>query len=198
MQGFSERYELALTFAARAHRAQLRKGSDIPYIAHVVHVSTILARHGFAEDLVVAGLLHDVVEDCDISLAEVRELAGDAVARLVGAVSEQKLEGGAERPWEQRKAEGLAHLRVGGPDIAALKAADAIHNMRTTAIDLRTHGPALWERFKRGPAQTLWYYREILVAVRAQLSDHPIVAELAGAVADLETASAEGAPDQGT
>ena len=185
MQGFSARYDAALTLAARAHRDQLRKGTDIPYIAHPVHVSLILIRHGFGEDLAIAGLLHDVVEDTDVPLERIAAEFGDAVARLVEAVSETKMANGVERPWEQRKAEKLAHLRAGGPDVAALKAADAIHNARSISADVRQDGPAVWGRFKRGADQTVWYYREILQGVRAKLGDRPIVAELAAAVDEL-------------
>ena len=185
MLAFSPRYDAALIFAARAHRNQVRKGTDIPYIAHAVHVSIILIRHGFGEDLAIAGLLHDVVEDCDVPLDNVRLAFGDEVARLVEAVSETKAIDGAERPWEQRKAEKLAHLRSGAADVAALKAADALHNIRSIIADLQSVGPALWERFKRGPEPTLWYYREILDGVREKLGDHPLVAELEAAVAEL-------------
>ncbi|HET9223465.1 MAG TPA: HD domain-containing protein, partial [Roseiflexaceae bacterium] len=183
--GFSPRYDAALALAARAHRLQLRKGTDLPYIAHPVHVSLILIRHGFGEDLAIAGLLHDVVEDTDVPLDQIAAEFGDQVAELVDAVSETKSADGAERPWEERKVEKLAHLLAGGPDVAALKAADAIHNARSVAADLRQSGPSVWGRFKRGADQTLWYYREILAGVRAKLGDHPIVLELAAAVEDL-------------
>src|SRR5512145_999107 len=135
--GFSARYDAALMLAARAHRDQARKGTDIPYIAHPVHVSLILIRHGFGEDLAVAGLLHDVVEDCDVPLAQILAAFGADVARLVEAVTETKTDAGAERPWEQRKAEKLDHLRASGPDVAALKAADALHNVQSLLADLR-------------------------------------------------------------
>jgi (p)ppGpp synthase/HD superfamily hydrolase len=183
--GFSARYDRALALAAQAHREQLRKGTDIPYIAHTVHVSLILVRHGFEEDLAIAGLLHDVLEDTDVPFERIADEFGGQVARLVAAVSETKTADGAERPWEERKAEKLAHLLAGGPDVAALKAADAIHNARSIEADLRQFGPSVWGRFKRGADQTLWYYREILAGVRAKLGDHPIVLELAAAVEDL-------------
>jgi (p)ppGpp synthase/HD superfamily hydrolase len=183
--GFSARYDAALALAARAHHEQLRKGTDIPYLAHPVHVSLILIRHGFGEDLAIAGLLHDVVEDTSVPLEQIVAEFGETVARLVDAVSETKTADGAERPWEQRKAEKLAHLLAGGPDVAALKAADAIHNTRSIAADLRRSGPSVWGRFKRGADQTLWYYREILEGVRAKLGDHPIALELTAAVEDL-------------
>jgi (p)ppGpp synthase/HD superfamily hydrolase len=189
MAGFSARYDAALALAARAHRAQLRKGTDIPYIAHPVHVSLILIRHGFGEDLAIAGLLHDVVEDTDVPLDRITAEFGDVVARLVAAVSETKTANGAELPWEQRKAEKLARLREGGADVAALKAADALHNARSIIADLRQDGPAVWGRFKRGADQTCWYYREILEGVRAKLGDHPIALELAAAVEELTNTS---------
>jgi (p)ppGpp synthase/HD superfamily hydrolase len=183
--GFSPRYDAALTLAARAHREQLRKGTDIPYIVHPMHVSLILIRHGLGEDLAVAGLLHDVVEDTGVALDQIAAEFGDYVAQLVDAVSETKAAEGVELPWEQRKAEKLAHLRAGGPDVAALKAADAIHNARSIAADFALVGPAIWGRFKRGADQTIGYYRDILDAVRAKLGDQPIVLELAAAVEKL-------------
>jgi (p)ppGpp synthase/HD superfamily hydrolase len=188
MHAFSARYDAALKLAARAHRDQLRKGTDVPYIAHPVAVSIILVRHGFPEELAIAGLLHDVVEDCDVPLEEVAAAFGPEVARLVEAVSETKAAGGVERPWEERKAEKLAHLRAGGPDVAALKAADALHNARSVLADLAEVGPAVWSRFKRGAVPTLWYYREVLAGVRLSLAGHPLADELAAAVDELAAA----------
>jgi (p)ppGpp synthase/HD superfamily hydrolase len=182
MRAYSSRYELALRLAAQAHHDQVRKGTPVPYITHVVQVAHLLERHGFDEDLVIAGLLHDVVEDTPVTLETLRDAFGERVARLVEAVTERKQEGGAERPWEARKAEGLERLRAGGPDVAALKAADALHNAQTTAADVLEGGPAVWARFKRGPEPTLWYYAEIVRAVRASLGDHPLALELAEAV----------------
>jgi len=189
MKGFSPRYDAALVLAAMAHRNQLRKGSDLPYIAHPVHVSVILMRHGFGEDMAIAGLLHDVVEDTDVSLEAIRAEFGPKIADLVEAVSETKLVDGVELPWEQRKAEKLAHLRAGGPDVAALKAADAIHNARSIVADLQRVGSSVWARFKRGPGQTVDYYRAIATAVGTKLGEHAIVGELDEAVQALEEAA---------
>jgi (p)ppGpp synthase/HD superfamily hydrolase len=188
MAAFSPRYDAALALAARSHREQVRKGTDLPYISHVVHVSVILIHHGFGEDLAVAGLLHDVVEDCDVPIEQLAADFGPEVARLVKAVSETKALDGSELPWEQRKAEKLARLRAGDADVAALKAADAIHNARSIAADLQSTGQSVWDRFKRGPGETIGYYQAILEAVRAKLGEHAIVAELADAVAALENA----------
>lgn len=185
MTAFSSRYDMALSFAAIAHRKQVRKGSDVPYIVHVVHVSTILLRHGFGEHVVVAGLLHDVVEDCGVPIETIEAEFGDQVAYLVAAVSEQKASDGVELPWEQRKADKLALLRNGGADVAALKAADALHNARTISADLQQLGPEVWQRFKGSPEQTLWYYREIATSVQHWLAPHPLVDEFVAAVDDL-------------
>ncbi len=182
---FSERYDSALAFAAVAHRNQIRKGTTTPYITHVVHVSVILIRHGFGEDVVIAGLLHDVVEDCGVPLETLQAQFGDTVTRLVDAVSEHKVSGAVERPWQQRKAEKLEYLRAGGPDVAALKAADTLHNARSVAADLHADGPQVWRRFKGSSDQTLWYYHEVLAGVRHWLGDHPLVAELEAAIADV-------------
>jgi (p)ppGpp synthase/HD superfamily hydrolase len=182
MFAFSERYDAALAFAARAHRDQLRKGTDIPYITHVVHVSTILLRHGFDEDLAIAGLLHDVIEDCGVSPETVAAEFGAEVARLVVAVSKPP----GDLEWEAAKTAKLDQIAAGGPAVAALKAADAIHNAHSVSHDLRRLGPIIWERFKRGPEPTLGYYTAILTRVRGWLGDHPIFAELAATVAELD------------
>ena len=190
MPGYSERYETAMRLASQAHAAQVRKGSHIPYITHVVHVARILEWYGFDEDVVLAGLLHDVVEDSDVALSALHNQFGARVAELVGAVTEHKLEAGSERPWEVRKREALAKLQAASADVAALKAADALHNARTILADLHESGPAVWQRFKRGPGPSLWYYREIALAVRAKLGTHALADELANAVADLAAAIA--------
>jgi (p)ppGpp synthase/HD superfamily hydrolase len=187
MPAYSQRYDDALIFAAQAHRDQLRKGTDIPYIMHPFHVSAMLIRYGFDEDLVIAGALHDVVEDCGVSLETIAERFGPRVAQLVAAVSERKSADGLDLPWEDRKGSKLAELRQGGPDVAALKAADALHNARSISAALSESGSSVWGRFSRGPEPTLWYYREILAGVRSWLGEHPLADELEGAIVELET-----------
>jgi (p)ppGpp synthase/HD superfamily hydrolase len=182
---FSVDYDAALIFASKAHRHQVRKGTDIPYIVHPIHVSLLLIRHGFNETLSIAALLHDVVEDCAVSLEELRQRFGDEVAELVAAVSDPKGSDGEKLPWEERKAYKLAHLRTAGPDAAALKAADAIHNARSILIDFHQVGDQVWKRFKRSPEQTLDYYDEIVALVQSKLADHSITQELAQTVAEL-------------
>jgi (p)ppGpp synthase/HD superfamily hydrolase len=183
---YSEKYEAALVLASREHREQNRKGTDTPYITHPVHVSVILARHGFPEPLVVAGLLHDVVEDQDYPLDRIAEEFGPDVADLVNALSEQKRDTqGHVHPWEFRKRESLKKLRQASDGAVTIKAADVLHNSRTLVADLRRAGPSVWDRFNRGPDQTLWYYTEVARLARERLGDHPLVAELENALSDL-------------
>ena len=195
MSAFSARFDAALSFAAVAHRHQVRKGSDapgVPYIIHPMHVATILLRHGFGEDLVIAGLLHDTVEDCDVTLDTIAHDFGAGVAALVDAVTEKKVDvpGGERRPWRQRKQEQLAQLVDASADVAALKAADALHNASCTVADIERHGAAIWARFNASAGETVWYYGEIARACGRQLGDtHPLVRELERAVAQLAAAS---------
>jgi (p)ppGpp synthase/HD superfamily hydrolase len=188
MTGYSERYEAALVLAARAHRQQTRKASDVPYIVHPVHVSVILMRYGFDEDITIAALLHDMVEDQDIPPSEIEALFGERVAGIVAALTEQKHTGGMPRPWETRKEEALDQLRRAGPDAAAVKAADLLHSVRGLAAMLRCHGPDVWQHFSRGPDPALRYYRRVVDVIHDKLPDHPLAAEAAAAVDDLAQA----------
>ena len=191
MKAYSQRYEAALTLAAQAHRHQDRKAGDVPYIVHPVHVSTILLRHGFSEDVVIAGLLHDVVEDQGIPPECIEADFGPMVAEIVAAVSERKLEAGAPRPWEIRKQELLAQVREASPEAVAVKAADALHNARSLARDLDQEGPSIWRRFSGGPDPSLSYYQSVGVLVRERLGQHPLADELAEGIRDLERVIAE-------
>ncbi|NJN65484.1 MAG: HD domain-containing protein [Chloroflexaceae bacterium] len=187
MNAFSSRYDEALILASRAHQNQLRKGSaDVPYIAHVVHVSVILLRYGFEEEIVIAGLLHDVVEDCGIEVQTIAAAFGETVARLVSAVTKPP---GVS--WEAARAAMVAQLEAGGPSVAALKAADTLHNIQSVLTDLRREGPLVWNRFRRGAEPTLTYYRAVLGGVRHWLGTHPLADELEQALRELEAGAGE-------
>jgi (p)ppGpp synthase/HD superfamily hydrolase len=191
MDSYSQRYEAALSLAASAHRRQLRKGTDVPYIIHPVHVSVILIRHGFDEEVAIAGLLHDVVEDQDVPLQQIEAQFGPAVAEMVAALTERKRVGGTERPWEVRKREALEQIRHASRGAVAIKAADALHATRTLAADLRRKGATVWAPFHRGPDQSSWYYHQIAEIAGQRLEGHPLTDELNRAVADFDAAIAE-------
>jgi (p)ppGpp synthase/HD superfamily hydrolase len=183
---YDDRYEEALRLAAMAHRLQDRKGSDVPYVTHPVHVSIILRHYGFPVELAIAGLLHDIVEDQEYPLSKIEEQFGARVAEIVDALSERKTDAQREvRSWEMRKREAIEQLRQAHPDAVAAKAADTLHNARSIALDLRQEGATVWRRFNRGPDRILRYYGQVVQLARERLGDHPLVAELARAVDDL-------------
>ena len=186
MPAYSERYDEALALAARAHRHQTRKGSDVPYLVHPVHVSVILLRHGFPGDVAIAGLLHDVVEDQGIPLSDIEAGFGHAVANMVAVLTERKRENGIERTWVTRKQEALDQLKEAGPDAVAVKAADLLHNTRTLARQLHRQGPSAWSHYSRGPDDSLWYARSVASIVRDLLGAHALVDELDNAINHLQ------------
>jgi (p)ppGpp synthase/HD superfamily hydrolase len=194
MAAYSARYHAALVLAAQAHRHQSRKLRDVPYIVHPVHTSIILIRHGFSEDVAVAALLHDVVEDTELPLADVEAGFGPEVARIVAALTENKQEGGVSRPWETRKQEALDQLRRGGDDVVAVKAADALDSVRGLVTAIRNHGPGVWDHFTRGALASLWFYRSVAEVASERLHGHPLAGELAAAVDDLARAVDETGP----
>jgi (p)ppGpp synthase/HD superfamily hydrolase len=162
---FSVALERALRFATIAHQGQVRKATDVPYITHPVQVAWILQRVGFDDEaLLQAALLHDVVEDCDVSLEEVARAFSPRVAALVAALSERKTdEAGQKRPWEDRKREHLAHLADASIEVRALALADKLHNLETIALDLADGGD-VWGRFNAPRERLLWYYRAVVEA----------------------------------
>jgi GTP pyrophosphokinase len=145
---------------------------------------------------VVAALLHDVVEDQDVTLAEIESRFGPLVAEIVDALSEQRNDGQGEvRPWAVRKAEAIDKIGAASPAAAAVKAADVLHNAQSIVYDLKQDGPGVWERFTRGPGHLLGYYERIAVLVQAKLGDHPLVQEVWAVLSRLRVAA--GLPGQG-
>ena len=115
----------AIEFAARAHRGQCRKGTKIPYIVHPLAVAKILIDAGCPEDVVVAGILHDTVEDTPLSLDEIRHAFGTAVARIVEGASEPD----KSKPWEERKAHTIESLKTASEAVLLVSCADKIENL---------------------------------------------------------------------
>jgi len=190
--GYSRAYEEALRLTIVAHREQRRKGSGLPYSIHPIHVSVILLRHGFATNVAIGGLLHDLVEDQDFDLEEIGQRFGPQVSEIVEALTEQKRnEDGERRPWPVRKREALEKLEGASTEAAAVKAADALHNAESFREDLRRYGPDMWRHFNRGPEEQLAYYRRIASLSEEKLGSHPLVQELKDAVEGLATAIEE-------
>lgn len=155
--------ERALRVAAVAHGDQQRKGAPVPYFTHAVGVALILARAGFHDErLLAAAILHDVVEDTDIGVEQLRREFPDDVVELVLAVSERKTDDqGAQRPWEDRKREHLALIGAAPLGARAIALADKLHNLETMLLDLSTGGIS-FSAFRAPPDRVVWYYAEMI------------------------------------
>lgn len=152
----------AFSFAAVAHRAQRRKGSDVPYLAHPCEVAQILTASGCRTAVVIAGLLHDTLEDTAVTPGQIAAEFGREVLRLVQACSEDK-----SKTWEERKRHTIDSLeREGDGEIKMLVCADKVSNLRSLKADLAEKGEALWGCFKRGREQQAWYYRQLAKSLR--------------------------------
>jgi (p)ppGpp synthase/HD superfamily hydrolase len=159
---FSVRLERALRLAASAHQGQTRKVSGVPYVEHLIAVAWILDRAGFAEDVVIAGLLHDIVEDTSTTLEELRLQFGQSVAEWVAHCSEMKTDAlGQKRPWIDRKRDHLAALATAPWQARAVALADKLHNLISIEVDLN-EGYSVWSAFHADRDQVLWYYQAMI------------------------------------
>jgi (p)ppGpp synthase/HD superfamily hydrolase len=182
------RLPAALDYAALHHDGQLRKGTYIPYLAHLLGVCALVLDYGGDEDQAIAGLLHDVIEDCGEQHRDsVRATFGDRVADIVEGCTDGVPDSeGVKAPWRQRKAAYLAHLRDAPRDTLLVSACDKLHNARAIAADVRAIGADVFTRFKAGREGTLWYYAALLDVFGARMGEAaPLVVELRAAVEDM-------------
>ena len=185
LPSLTPRFEGALQYATRLHASQKRKGTEIPYIAHLLGVTALVLEDGGDEDEAIAALLHDAVEDQGgrATLEEIRRQFGDRVARIVEGCTDTETV--PKPPWRQRKEQYLDHVRHAPPDVRRVSAADKLHNARAILTDFRREGDSLWTRFDGGKDGTLWYYRSLVTAFR-ESGPNSIVEELDGVVTELE------------
>lgn len=184
-----ERFEKALVYAHQMHRFQWRKGTDRPYISHLLGVTSIVLQHGGDEDQAIAALLHDVVEDCGGAprLEEILEKFGPRVAHIVHGCTDS-LET-PRPPHEERKKNYIERVRREGAEIRLVSAADKLYNAREVLMDLRQRGDSIFWRFKGGRESTLRYYRALVGAFR-EGEPVPFVDELDSTVTELEALAA--------
>jgi (p)ppGpp synthase/HD superfamily hydrolase len=186
--------ERALRRAAVWHRDQVRKGADIPYVSHLAGVAILLARFGFDEEVIAAGLLHDATEDTAATLDEIRDEFGPRVAEVVAACSEVKLDAhGRKRPWIDRKTDHLEALAAAPASARAVILADKLHNLLSIRADL-ADGLPIWSRFNADRDRVLWYYRRsIEVADRGDdLRLKPLADAVRAALAAVEAVGTTG------
>jgi (p)ppGpp synthase/HD superfamily hydrolase len=181
----TRRFDTALQLASALHHSQCRKGTNTPYISHLMAVSALVLESGGDEDMAIAALLHDAVEDQggEPTLMSIRRIFGDQVADLVSECSETIAQ--PKPPWLERKKGYLAHLKTVSEAALIISVADKLHNARSILADYRVHGDDLWKRFNASKADELWYFRELVQAFQARGSNQ-LVEEFSRVVGDLE------------
>jgi (p)ppGpp synthase/HD superfamily hydrolase len=191
------RFTSSVDYARHLH-IERRKGTDIPYMAHLLGVASLVmgeaghARIPVTEDMVIAAMLHDAAEDHGglLRLKDIEHNFGANVARMVGGLSDSLAEDpGNKQSWLERKQAYIMRLREESADVQLISAADKLYNARAILEDYRGVGPRIWERFKRGRQEQLWYFDELLAVYKAHGASR-IVDELERVVNDLKGISA--------
>ena len=186
----SPRFTDAVMLAMTLHAGDRRKGTTIPYVAHLLGVCALVLADGGDEDEAIAALLHDALEDHGdvITAGDIEARFNAGVARIVVGCSDTPpgFAGGPKPPWRERKETYLAHLGVAAPDEIRVSLADKLDNARAILIDLRAHGASVWTRFNAGHDGQLWYYRALVDGFRARGVTSSMFDEFARIVAQIE------------
>ena len=156
------RFEQALVFASRLHRKQIRKGSNVPYISHLLSVAALVLEDGGDENEAIAALLHDAVEDQggQATREAIFDMFGKKVVEIVDGCTDADTI--PKPPWQERKQQHIEKLYHASASVRRVALADKLHNARSILSDLSREGEATWEKFKGGKEGTLWYYQTIL------------------------------------
>jgi len=188
----TDRFDRALLYATHVHGGQVRKGTPIPYIAHLLAVAATVLEYDGSEDGAIAALLHDAVEDQggEPRLSDIRNRFGDRVADIVRSCSDTVVNSSAgqqKEDWHTRKKRYVEHLNLVDQETLLVSLSDKIHNARSILRDLRKPevGRAVWERFKNSRKDTLWYYRELAKSFQRRLKDQSAKMQLANELSEI-------------
>jgi hypothetical protein len=194
--GYSDRINHALAFAAKHHDQQVRKGTRLPYLTQPANVAIILTRYGQDDETVVAGILHDVIEDCVLAgftreMLESRiadKFSRDVLDTVLAVTNRKHDDDGIELSSEERKDDYLERLATASLRARWVCAADKVHNASTIVADLkRTDYPeTVWGRFHAGREGTVRWYRRVHDRLRELGFDAPIMRELDDVTRALE------------
>ncbi len=191
----TKRIEQAIVRAAVLHQGQQRKVNGVPYIIHPYSVAFLLAHFVDDEDVIIAGLLHDTLEDVpSYTSVMLREEFGERVCRIVEEVTEDFTQAEKENHairgngWRSRKEKYLENLANDGEEALLIATADKIHNMQGVINEYHIHGEAVWEKFKRSVENLIWFYTEAARVISARLK-HPLVDEMNRVLSELQTLS---------
>ena len=162
-----QRFTDAVGFAREKHHGDVRKCTRIPYLSHLLAVASLAIEDAASdpqlddrfEDIAMAAVLHDVVEDTPVSVSEVADRFGPEVARIVQACSDA--ESTPKPPWRERKEAYIEHLEEADQAVLCVALADKRHNARCIVNDAAELGPEFWNRFNAGPDEQIWYYTTV-------------------------------------
>jgi len=185
----------ALAYAARLHGRQVRKRTQRPYIGHLLSVTSIVIEYGGNEEMAIAALLHDAVEDQGglPRLREIRKKFGKRVAHIVDGCTDSYTE--PKPPWLDRKRAYVKRLADESAEVRLVSAADKLSNARETLYELRVHGDVVFDRFAGKKEGTLWYYRALVNEFR-KAGSTPLVEEFDRVVTELESLAAPPQPSK--
>jgi (p)ppGpp synthase/HD superfamily hydrolase len=186
----TDRFDRALLYATHVHGGQVRKGTPIPYIAHLLAVAATVLEYDGSEDMAIAALLHDAVEDQggEPRLSDIRNRFGDRVADIVRSCSDTVVNSSAQKEdWHTRKKRYLEHLDVVDQETILVSLSDKIQNARSILRDLRKPevGEAVWDRFKNSRKDALWYYRELAKSFQRHLKGQSAKMQLADELGEI-------------
>jgi (p)ppGpp synthase/HD superfamily hydrolase len=182
----SEKFVQAVSYANDVHKVHMRKGTQIPYISHLMAVASLVMESGGSEDEIIAALLHDAVEDCggELVLDEIKKRFGQNVTSIVDGCTETYED--PKPPWKGRKESYISHIKEGNPSVQLVSCADKLHNVRCILSDYRQVGEDLWNRFSASKEETLWFYQSMADVLCASGRDIKIYVDLDSAVKELE------------
>lgn len=172
----------AAEFAVRAHMQQVRKGTDIPYVIHPLGVGRILAENKCPEECIIAGILHDTLEDTDVTYEVLKKEFGAEIANIVKGASEPD----KSDSWENRKKHTIEYLKTAPENVRLVACADKLHNLQSILKDYHEEGEKLWDRFRRGKDEQLWYYTSLVEAFKTKRYEYPMFREFEAEVGLLK------------
>lgn len=171
---YTPKIQKAISTAITAHQGQKRKGKEIPYIIHPLSVGLILAKTGASEDIIVAGILHDTIEDTELTKEDLETEFGIDVSNIVNDVTEQD----KSLPWEERKRLALEHIKHMQKDSILVKSADVLHNMIDQISDYEKEGDKMFLRFNAPKEKQLLRYTKLIHEIKEAWSENPLLVDL--------------------
>jgi (p)ppGpp synthase/HD superfamily hydrolase len=188
----TDRFDRALLYATHVHGGQVCKATPVPYIAHLLAVAATVLEYEGSEDMAIAALLHDAVEDQggEPRLSDIRNRFGDRVADIVRSCSDTVVNSSAgqeKEDWKTRKTRYIEHLNLVDQDTLLVSLSDKVHNARSILRDLRKPeiGDAVWKRFKPAKEDTLWHYRALAKSFQKRLKDQSARMQLANELSEI-------------